>query len=299
MKTDDGDLSPRKEAVGRPPQKAFERTELVVYRDPQRLECAGGRVDPLTVAAGRGRDDPAADLGQLGGFTDRFGLTSPDNFPRDTPTEPLFAIAEDDFGDLFGTPARQKLPGGFPFGYIEPQIKVAVGVETESACSVGELIAGKTEIQKKAVHLFDPEHFQDGGKVGVVCLRHSNGSPIRGRLAGKARFNTVERRGILVDRNHQTCRSDAVGDRQRMSPASQCAVHINAPGFRSEHVKNLLKEDWPMDGPVRSQVGFLNGLLVGHWGQEKWVNHPGASAAETPLRGRDYSFPTFSSRSIW
>src|SRR5690606_10942688 len=122
VEADHGEPSARPQYIRKYTQRFGQNFQLMIHGNPQRLEGAGGRIDPQSGGAG---NTGADELCHLGRRTQRADSPHLDDLPRNPPTVALLSELVYQVGDLPLRQPRKQLPGGFAVLGVEPQIQFA------------------------------------------------------------------------------------------------------------------------------------------------------------------------------
>jgi hypothetical protein len=121
VERDDGEAPAGRQQVPGGVEAAVEAVELLVHRDPQRLEDALGGV-AAGEQGGRG-DGGAHHLHQVAGGGDRVLRAAAHDGPRDLARVPLLAVGAHDVGEVaLGRLGHQVGGGGAPGG-VHPHVE--------------------------------------------------------------------------------------------------------------------------------------------------------------------------------
>ncbi len=216
MKTDHRQSSAGRQAVGKLLHRRPQRAQFVVYRDSQGLERPRGRIDPLPRA--RPGNAAADDIGHLGGGANRLARARGDDVPSDAPAEAFLSILIDQVGQLFFVQSSQQLPGRLADVRVESQVQWPFGVEAEPSPRIGQLVAGKSQVQQDAVDRGDLQLTQHLGQLSIIGMDQLNRQP------RQAAFGCGQRRRIAVQRHDQARGSHAPGKTSRVATGAQRAV---------------------------------------------------------------------------
>src|SRR5437016_2854338 len=146
MERDDGEPSAATEKTDGLREGGSEGAELVIDRDAESLEGAGGGMNATGTADGAGDQ-----IGQLGGGAEGRQLTGSDDGLGNAAGTRLFTKLAEGALDGFGGGGGEELGGALTLLGIEAHIQRALGAESEAALRRSELIGGEAEIQQDAI----------------------------------------------------------------------------------------------------------------------------------------------------
>ena len=200
----------------------FDRLELAVDRDPDRLECSRRYVD---VARPGGSGYRAGhQVGEVLRRPQRFSLTLLDDSLSDPGGPALLAVVHQDAPQLAGRFLVHEICGGPRFAAVESHVERSLPLEAEAPLGFVQLVGGKTEVEDHSVDRRQSlgdlvESIEIGVRQGHYDIR-------RHRLPAK----TLDGFGVPVDSQQGPSRSQALDQRPRVSAAAQRGVNERLPG---------------------------------------------------------------------
>src|SRR3989338_5886256 len=180
---DDREPTARRECAKRGSEPFAERTDLVVRRDAERLEGLGRGVSlPFLIPMRRtrldGRDERA-------GREDARLRARRDDRARDRTRELLFAVGEEDVGDLFFARTVDDIGGRLPVLAIGHKKRLILP-EGEAARR-GYLVSAPPEVEEDRVGTSDAEPFEDAREVAEIVIHQRRGGAL-GSAVARVRF---------------------------------------------------------------------------------------------------------------
>ena len=165
VKTDQRHATTGRDQSGQRRQQPLELAEFVVHGDSQRLESTHRRVAGMMAG-----DGCTNDLGEIGVGLQRVCSHRLLDRARHAPRQPLFAIAEDDIGEVGLAQPRHQLERGFRAAVAHAHVRRhIIGAPRESALGPIQLQARHPEIGKHSDKGFTaPDQILD--RIGAVNL---------------------------------------------------------------------------------------------------------------------------------
>ena len=225
----DDDPSARTQQVHGGGEALLERVELLVDRDPQRLEDARGRVDPAADARVGGRD-ALDERRQLLGGLDRGRLAGGDDGLGDLPRGRLLAVLAEQRGQLVGGERREQLRGRHAARRVEAHVERPAGAEAEAPLAVGQLERRQPEVEQRAVHGAEARPGRDRGQLPEV--RPAQDQAIA--EAGQADPDPLDGDGVRVQAQHPAVGAGGLQDPLGVPTAADRRVDLQAAGRRGQ-----------------------------------------------------------------
>ena len=193
MKADRDDAPRSAQPADRARAAVAQRVELVVDGDTQRLKDARRRMNPLA-AAGAVNDagDQTRELG--GGIRQLAAGAAVHDGASDTARGTLFAIVEEDIGQLALAGGRQDVVGAAPDVRIHTHVQRRRLSDREAAFRVVKLHRRNSKIEENAVYCCDFAAIE--GAVEIAEVGMDEGKMRIGNCRGK-----LGRRGIGIQGN--------------------------------------------------------------------------------------------------
>ena len=237
----------RPEHLERRGQRRRERAELVVHRDPQRLEDA---LRGMPLAEPRGRGDRALDrVHELARPLERLLLAPPDDRARDLLRVPLFAVAAEDRRRARARATRSRCRGRAQLlRGVHAHVERRVDRVREAALGPVELHRGDAEVEQDRVGL---NAVRRRAAAGRRRSRRAGGAPCTPeRFSKRSKYvRAVGSRSIAISLP-RPCRSAASS--AAWPPAPNVASTTVSPGRTREGLAHLVREN----GDVISRAGL-------------------------------------------
>ena len=250
VKGDDNEASALNQGAVDDFQRAAEGRELVVDGDADGLKNAGGGVD-----AGFGGDFLCAadEVGEFAGGI--CGATIFGNGAGDPAGFGLFAEFAEDFFHFGALDGAQPLRGGGsgPVA-VHPHVGGAFGAKGKPALQRVHLHAGRAEVKKRAVDVFNVLLLEDSGDIREIAADKTKSG-----VVAKIRLVGLDFGGfIAVNRNESGCFRHLAEDACGMPAGAEGGVQKNAVlgGVFQQGADGLVAED----GDVRGGNGLGGGF---------------------------------------
>src|SRR6266404_154459 len=225
--------------------------QLVVHRDAQGLEGAGGGIALIPPALAH---HPAHDIGEFACARDGRSLVSAKDGPRDGSRPALLAVAEDDVRQFLFAAAVHQIGGAGPLA-AHSHIQGPIGAERETTGCFVDLHGGDAEVQRDAV----------GGVDAVVGQQALH--------LAEAALDQHEAAGEALDRCRARCNGawiavdapdPAIGGFQNgmaVAAGPVGAVDIDAAVARRQQAHHLGQQHRAMFGGLRGRGMFRRAHL--------------------------------------
>ena len=246
-------------------EAGLERLELLVDRDAQRLEDPGRGVGPARLAR-IGRRDLLDQGGKSLGRVDRRGPARVDDRPGDPRRLRLLAVATEERGQLGGVERRQQGRGGDAAAGVEAHVERPAGAEPEPAVGVGQLVAGKPEVEEAAVDGLESRFGRDGREV--LEVRPAQDEAVA-EACSEATVRSGDGRPIGIEAEEAAIRVGRLQDPLGVPTAAQGGVDLKAARRWSEHHEDLLHQHRHM--PILHLSSVPNDRIPsGSWKRMWW-----------------------------
>ena len=236
-------------------QPLFQRIQLMVHGNAQRLKGAAGRV--LVLAPLRRRHGAGHNVGQLQGGLDGRVLPRFLDLAGDLPGKGFFAVVPQDAGQVLTAEGVHQICRRLTL-LAHPHVQRCICPVGKAPGRVVQLVAGNAQIQQCTVDLVDAQLFQRLPGVAEVDLHHGGRQPGQ---TGPGRLHGV---GVLIQRDQPPalCSIQPQGDLAGMSRAAGGAVQIGARRINGKPRQALVQQNGDM-----LKRGRVKGLLFfkGHW----------------------------------
>ena len=236
MEGDDGEHAAGVELAEGEREGVGQGAELVVDRDADALEGAGGRV--RAAGAGRGGRGFGDEFGEAGGAGEAAGAAGGDDRVDDAEPAGLLAVVADGAFEFGAVAALEELGGAAADARVHAHVVRRVEAEGETAFRDIQLVRGHPNVHQNTV-----ESPRDAVKVAEIFGMETQAAG----MGGEQRGGTFAGRGIAVHRVDRAARRPRE-DRRGVAAAAEGAVQIGAPVQRSEERQALLEQDWDVAG---------------------------------------------------
>ena len=158
---------------------------------------------------------------------------------------------------VLGPQPRQQFPGRLAALGIKTQVQRAVGIETEPALAVRQLVAGQAQVEQDSLHVADTGRVKYLGQLTEIRLGDFDRQP------RQFHFRAGNRLGIPVDGHHAAVGSNSFGQQPRVTAAAQRAVRKHLARLRIQRGQHLRGEHGNVDGSPNRHDGATRDQPVG------------------------------------
>ena len=202
-------------------QPLFQRIQLMVHGNAQRLKGAAGRV--LVLAPLRRRHGAGHNVGQLQSGLDGRVLPRFLDLAGDLPGKGFFAVVPQDAGQVLTAEGVHQICRRLTL-LAHPHVQRCICPVGKAPGRIVQLVAGNAQIQQCTVDLVDAQLFQRLPGVAEVDLHHGGRQPGQ---TGPGRLHGI---GVLIQRDQPPalCSVQPQGDLAGVARTARGAVQIGA-----------------------------------------------------------------------
>lgn len=222
-------------------EKGLELFKLAIDGNSQRLKNAGGwmRFGPPSAARVKGLIDRFDQVGRcLNGLIG----AAKHNGAGDRSTGRLFAILEEQVGELVFVERRDEIGRRRSHGSVKSHVERTIALEAESAAVVGQLIRRKPKVEQNAVDPLNAELIQDFRQLGIAGLFQNAARIVQdfGRLS--------EHHRVAIEADQLSGGTEVFEENAAMTAGSDSAIHHDQSRRNLEELNDFPYQDGTVNG---------------------------------------------------